>query len=100
MSSRTEFWRKHPALELAFTVIVTAGWFTVLVAIVVKGEFKFGRGVNAVPITPANDPAMFWGTLGVMLILGIAFPAYNVPRIIRRLNARQDHGDSDPATQP
>lgn len=100
MRSRTEFWRKHPALELAFTVIVTAGWFAVLLVIIAKGEFKLGRGANAVPITPANDPAAFWGIVGVLVILGIAFPAYNLPRIARRLKEERSHEDSDSATKP
>jgi hypothetical protein len=99
MRSQTEFWRKHPALELAFTAIFTAGWFAGILVIIANGKFKFGRGANAVPITPANDPAAFWGIVGVLVILGIAAPAYNVPRIVRRLNEARSPEDSDSGTK-
>jgi hypothetical protein len=97
---RNEFWRKHPALEMVFFAVVTVGWFTVVIAIVAAGRISFGRGANAVQITTANDPIAFSAIIGVMTVLGIAAPAYNLPRIIRTLQNQRSPEDSDPpATQ-
>lgn len=98
--SRSEFWRKHPALELVFFAVLTVGWFTIVIAMVAAGRINLGHGANAVPITAANDPIAFSAIIGLMSVLGIAAPTYNLPRIIRNLQSQWDTEDREPpATQ-
>jgi hypothetical protein len=98
--SRNEYWRKNPALELVFWAVLTVGFFCFVIAAITAGKINLGHGAKGVPITAANDPLAFWAIIGLLSILGIAAPAYNLRRIIRTRQSQRDTEDSEPpATQ-
>jgi hypothetical protein len=87
MNHRTKFWRRHPLLELIFSIAWAGGWFAIVVVAIRNGGFNSRHGGG---ITIAKDPFMFWTTSATLLAIGIGGMSYNVVRIVRRERRKRD----------